>query len=95
MLESTRAVLAAAGLLVVALILIMLPLVPWVNRGRCSKCKRFFAMSRTGVHRRGEGWEEWACSYCAHREWRLVRGGIYWDSGGNEGNGDGNGGNGD
>ncbi len=49
MLAPTQVVLAAVdptNLLVGVLILIVLAPLAWVFRGRCPKCKRFFAFSR-------------------------------------------------
>lgn len=63
---------------VIVIIFIAVAVISWVFRGRCPKCKRFFAFSKTGEKRGDRGffsgntWQEWLCCYCAHREWRKV-----------------------
>lgn len=39
---------------------------------RCRKCKRYFALSKTGEERNEGEEEEWRCKYCEHREWKAV-----------------------
>ncbi len=77
--EPTQIIVAAVDptFVVVALIIwIVVAVISWVFRGRCPKCKHFFAMSKTGGPKGGENWGEWDCYYCAHQDWRKVeRGG--------------------
>ena len=78
--EPTQVIVAAVDptFVVVALIIgIVVAVIPWVFRGRCPKCKRFFAMSKTGGPKGGENWDEWVCYYCAHQDWRKVERGRH------------------
>ena len=56
---------------------IIIAVAAWFFLARCPKCKRYFALHRTGKQHKEGGWfaetyEEWLCQHCEHREWKII-----------------------
>ena len=69
-------VMGAVGLLLLG---ILFNVTMYFLGKRCSACKRWQAMEKTGrtqstdINRHGK--QEWLCKYCKHRVWRDFGGG--------------------